>query len=50
MGINHFNDPKTFIEYSNDMHDGYKNIDDYSPDKKKKDINSFWWYDFRYDS
>ena len=28
VGINHFNDPKAFIEYSNDMHDVYKNIDD----------------------
>ena len=27
-GINHFNDPKVFIEYSNDMHDVYKNIDE----------------------
>ena len=24
-GINHFNNPKAFIEYSNDMHDVYKN-------------------------
>ena len=23
----HFNDPKAFIEYSNDMHDVYENID-----------------------
>ena len=36
MGINHFNDPKAFIENSNDMHDVYKNIDDYTPDKKNK--------------
>ena len=33
VGINHFNNPKAFIEHSNDMHDVYKNIDDYSPDK-----------------
>ena len=33
---NHFNDPKTFIEYSNDMYDVYKNIDDYHPDKENK--------------
>ena len=32
--INHFNNPKAFIEYSNDMHDVYKNIDEYNPDKK----------------
>ena len=24
------------IEYSNDMHDVYKNIDDYNPDKENK--------------
>ena len=33
-GVNHFKDPKVFIEYSNDMHDVYKNIDDYNPDKE----------------
>ena len=26
----HFNDPKSFIEYSNDMYDAYKNINDYN--------------------
>ena len=26
VGINHFNDPKAFIEYSNDMRNVYKNI------------------------
>ena len=36
VGINHFNDPKAFIDYSNDMHDVYKNIDDYNPDKENK--------------
>ena len=25
-GLKHFNDPKAFIEYSNDMHDVYKTI------------------------
>ena len=30
VGINYFNDPKAFIEYSNDMHDVYKNIDEYN--------------------
>ena len=34
--INHFNDPKAFIEHSNDMHDVYKNIDNYHPDKENK--------------
>ena len=36
VDINHFQDPKAFIQYSNDMHDVYKNIDDYNPDKEKK--------------
>ena len=36
VGINQFNDPKVFIEYSNDMHDVYENIDDYNPDKENK--------------
>ena len=36
MGINHFNAPKAFIEYSNNMHDVYKNIDEYNPDKENK--------------
>ena len=33
VGMDHFNNPKAFIEYSNDMHDVYKNIDEYNPDK-----------------
>ena len=33
VGINRFEDPKDFIEYSNDMHDVYKNIFEYNPDK-----------------
>ena len=41
VGINHFNDPKAFIEYSNDMHDVYKNIDDYNPDKENKILIAF---------
>ena len=36
MGINHLNDPKTFIEYLNDIHDVYKNINNYNPDKESK--------------
>ena len=36
VGINHFNDPKAFIEYSNDMHDVYKTINEYNPDKENK--------------
>ena len=34
--LKHFNDPKAFIEYSNDMQDVYKNIDEYNPGKKRK--------------
>ena len=36
VGINHFNDSKAFMEYSNDMHDVYKNIDEYNPNKENK--------------
>ena len=36
VGINHFNDPRAFMEYSNDMQDAYKNIEDYNPIKKRK--------------
>ena len=36
VGINHFNDTKAFIEYSNDMHSIYKNNDEHNPDKENK--------------
>ena len=36
IGLKHFNDPKAFIEYSNDMQDVYKNIDEYNIDKDRK--------------
>ena len=36
VGLNHFNDPKAFMEYSNDMQDLYENIEDYNPIKKRK--------------
>ena len=36
IGINHLNDSKAFIEYSNDMHDVCKNIDNYNLDKENK--------------
>ena len=42
VGINHFNDPKAFIEYSNDIHDVYKNIDEYNPDKENKILIVFY--------
>ena len=36
IGLKHFNDPKAFVEYSNDMQDVYKNIDEYNPGKNRK--------------
>ena len=36
VGINYFDDPQAFIDYSNDMDDVYENIDDYNPDKENK--------------
>ena len=35
-GLKHFNDPKAFIEYSNDMQGVYKNIDEHNVDKERK--------------
>ena len=36
IGLKHFNDPKAFIEYSNDMQDVYENINEYNTGKKSK--------------
>ena len=36
VGLDHYDDPKAFIEYSNDMQDVYKNIEDYNPRKNCK--------------
>ena len=36
VSINRLNDPKAFIEYLNDMHKVYRNIDNYNPDKENK--------------
>ena len=41
VGLNHFNDPKAFMEFSNDMQDVYKNIEDYNPIKKLKILLAF---------
>ena len=38
-GLKHFNDPKAFIEYSNDMQEVYENIEEYNIGKKR--FNSF---------
>ena len=42
IGIDHFNDPKVFIEYSNDISDVYKNIDEYNSDKEHKILIVFY--------
>ena len=36
VGLNHYDDLKAFIEYSNDMQDVYKTIDEYNTDKECK--------------
>ena len=36
VGLDNFKDPKAFMEYSNDMEDVYKNIENYNPGKKRK--------------
>ena len=36
VGLDHFKEPKAFIEYSNYMQDVYKNIEGYNPGKKRK--------------
>ena len=39
--LKHFRDSKAFIEYSNDMDDIYKNIEEYNPNKKRKTLIVF---------
>ena len=41
VGLDHFDDHKAFIEYSNDMQDVNKNINDYNPRKKRKVLIDF---------
>ena len=41
VALNHFNDPKAFMEYSNDIQDVYINIEDYNPIKKRKVLTVF---------
>ena len=36
--LNYFNDSKSFIKYSNNMDDIYKNVEDYNLNKKRKII------------
>ena len=40
-GLIHFNDPKTFIQYSDDMQDVQKNIDEYNVGKERKILIDF---------
>ena len=35
-GLNSCNSSKTFFEYSNDMDDIYKNIEEFNPNKRRK--------------
>ena len=37
-GLKYFNDSKAFVEYSNDMDDIYKSIEEYNPIKKQKTL------------
>ena len=39
--IKHLNDSKAFIKYSQCMDDVYKNIDDYNPSRKTKNLIAF---------
>ena len=39
--IGYHNDPRAYIEYSNDMHNVYKNIDDYNSDEDCKTLIVF---------
>ena len=39
--LKHFRDSKAFIEYSNDMDDIYKNIEEYNPNKRRKTLIAF---------
>ena len=36
VGIDHFNNPNAFIEYSSDMYNVYENIGDYNPVDENK--------------
>ena len=42
LGLKHYDNPKAFIEFSNDMQDVCKNIEEYSLGKKHVDKKKFW--------
>ena len=41
FGIEHLNDSKAFIKYSNTMNNVDENIDNYNPNKRKKILITF---------
>ena len=41
VGLTHYDDPKTFMENSNNMQDVYKNIEEYNPREKGKALIVF---------
>ena len=41
IGLNHYDDLKAFIEYSNDLQDVFKNIEEYNLSKKQEVFISF---------
>ena len=41
VGLDLFDDPKAFMEYSNGMQDVYINIEDYNPNKQRKILITF---------
>ena len=41
VGLNHYDDPTAFMEFSNDIQDLYKNIEDYNPRKNLKVLIAF---------
>ena len=43
-GLKEFNYSKAFIEYSNDMGDIYKNIEEYNSNKKRKVLFFMMWW------
>ena len=40
-GLKHFNDSKVFINFSNNMDNNYKNIEECNPNKKRKALIVF---------
>ena len=43
-GLKYFNDPKGFIEFSNDMDNVYKIIEEYNPNKKRQILIVFFFF------